>query len=250
MSVKPNPESALRDRSYGSRQTLTNGTMNSATARKLRFLAAFAAYFATLWLLWNTPVVYPLKLFVVLLHELGHGLATIMTGGVVRAIAITPDQGGVCLCAGGNRLVSLSAGYLGSLALGALILEGALTRAERPRVITALLGAGTIIITALAVRNVFGMLFGAGFGFGLVIVARYLPLKASTVLLTALGLTSCLYAILDIKSDVLDRPWARSDAAMLAEITGVPTIAWGLFWIILALAASWLLLRRAMRRAS
>ena len=35
-----------------------------STHRKLRFLAGFAVYFGALWLLWGTPIVYPLKIFV------------------------------------------------------------------------------------------------------------------------------------------------------------------------------------------
>jgi hypothetical protein len=63
-----------------------------------------------------------------------------------------------------------------------------------------------------------------------------------------LGLTSTLYAILDIKSDVLDRPHLPSDAAMLAEMTGIPTAAWGILWIAIALLVSSWLLRWVARR--
>ncbi len=66
--------------------------------------------------------------------------------------------------------------------------------------------------------------------------------------LTALGLTSCLYALLDIKSDVLDRPYLESDAHMLAELTGVPTVVWGVLWIGLGLAVSVWLFRKAYER--
>ena len=61
--------------------------------------------------------------------------------------------------------------------------------------------------------------------------ARYLSQGVNRALLLGLGLTSALYAILDIKSDVLDRPQLPSDAAMLAEMTGIPTAAWGFLWI-------------------
>ncbi len=44
--------------------------MKPETKRRVRFIAGFGAYFLALWFLWNTPVVYPLKIFVVLLHEL------------------------------------------------------------------------------------------------------------------------------------------------------------------------------------
>jgi hypothetical protein len=64
-----------------------------------------------------------------------------------------------------------------------------------------------------------------------------------------LGLTSCLYAVLDIKSDVLDRPELASDARMLAELTGIPTTAWGVLWVAVALMVSATLLLRAYRSA-
>ena len=60
--------------------------------------------------------------------------------------------------------------------------------------------------------------------------------------LFVLGLTSALYAILDIKGDVLDRPDALSDARMLAELTGIPALLWGIAWIAVAVTYSlWLL---------
>jgi Zn-dependent membrane protease YugP len=65
----------------------------------------------------------------------------------------------------------------------------------------------------------------------------------------ALGLTSVGYAILDIKSDIIDRPELQSDARMLAEMTGIPTVVWGVLWIGLALLAAVWLVRRAYRNA-
>ena len=35
---------------------------------------------------------------------------------------------------------------------------------------------------------------------------------------------------------------------MLAELTGIPTILWGLLWITIALAVSWWLLSRQFRK--
>ncbi|HSA23861.1 MAG TPA: M50 family metallopeptidase, partial [Myxococcota bacterium] len=62
------------------------------------------------------------------------------------------------------------------------------------------------------------------------------------------GLTSCLYAVLDIKSDVLDRPEALSDAAMLSELTGLPTRFWGGIWIAIAVLAALVFLVLACKR--
>jgi Zn-dependent membrane protease YugP len=63
-----------------------------------------------------------------------------------------------------------------------------------------------------------------------------------------LGLTSVGYAILDIKSDIISRPNVQSDAAMLAEMTGVPTLVWGFLWIGIAIWAAFMLFRYILRR--
>ena len=61
--------------------------MNRADRRRLRFLVGFGAFFTALWFLWNTPVVYPLKIFVVLLHELSHAGASLATAVIPLADA-------------------------------------------------------------------------------------------------------------------------------------------------------------------
>ena len=69
-------------------------------------------------------------------------------------------------------------------------------------------------------------------------------------LLLTLGLTSALYAILDIKDDVLDRPEIRSDAWMLAETTGIGNATmWGALWIFIAIFVSTRLMMRAFEDA-
>jgi hypothetical protein len=83
----------------------------------------------------------------------------------------------------------------------------------------------------------------------MIAASRKLSAALNRSLLLTLGLTSALYAILDIKSDVIDRPELRSDAYMLAELTGMPTVVWGVVWIAAALAFSFWLLRRAYQDA-
>ncbi|MGH7541647.1 MAG: M50 family metallopeptidase, partial [Gemmatimonadota bacterium] len=91
----------------------------------------------------------------------------------------------------------------------------------------------------------FGLLFGAG----LVAAAVKLGWEGNRLVLTVLGLTSCLYAVLDVKSDVLDRPGLPSDAAMLATLTGIPTLVWGILWIGAAVLFCVQLFRWSWRRA-
>jgi hypothetical protein len=214
----------------------------------MAFMAALAAWLVVVWLLWWSPVIYPIKLFVVLLHETSHALMALATGGRVDRIVITADQGGVCYCPGGNAFLTLSAGYLGSLLWGALILVLAQAPRPDPRNTTTAIGAAVLGLTLLFVRNPFGMIFGALFGATLVSL-RAAGRTVHVLVLTALGLTSCLYALLDIKSDVLDRPHLPSDAYMLAQLTGVPTAVWGILWIGIGAGVSWWLFRRALARA-
>lgn len=222
---------------------------NAVAKRKLRFIAGFALYFVALWFLWDTPVVYPLKVFVVLLHEISHGIAAVATGGAIRSIQIDMHEGGACLCPGGNSFITLSAGYLGSLAWGVVLLVLALGKPKRHKISLMLIGGMLAIVTLLYIRNVFGVFFGLAAGFALIGAARTLPVALNKGILTILGLTSCLYAILDIKSDVIDRPDAHSDAYMLAQLTHVPTAVWGGLWIVIALFVSGVLLRRIWRKA-
>ncbi len=221
----------------------------SAAKRKLIFLAGFSLYFVALWLLWNTPVIYPLKIFVVMLHEISHGIASLATGGTIERIVLDPYQGGACYCGGGNAFITLSAGYLGSLFWGVVLLAATGVRRVPNQALVFVVGALVFLLTVLYVRNGFGLAFGIAFGTVLMIAGRKLGAGVSRVLLTALGLTSCLYAILDIKSDVLDRPELRSDAAMLAELTGIPTMTWGVIWIAAAVIVSALAFRRAYKAA-
>ncbi len=199
--------------------------------------------------LWNTWAVYPLKILVVFFHELSHGLMAVVTGGSILEIRVDAAQGGLCVTAGGNRFLTASAGYLGSLTLGGIILVLA-TRTRQDQLIATVIGGLIIIISLLFVRPIisFGILFGLLSGMAMIAVGKYLSEESNDFILKVIGLTSCLYAILDIKSDVLDRPYLLSDARMLAELTLLPTIFWGLLWITIAIVAAVCFLLMACRK--
>jgi hypothetical protein len=218
------------------------------TKKRLTFLAGFIVYFVLLWALWDTVIIYPLKIFVVLLHEISHALAALATGGAVERIVLDPRQGGAAFTLGGSPFLTLSAGYLGSLLWGVLFVMLGFSRWLRPRWIIGAIGLFVLLVTVGVVRNPFGFAFGLLFGGALLTSSRYLSQRTNRVFLLGLGLTSTLYAILDIKSDILARPHLRSDAAMLAEMTGIPTIVWGFLWIAIALLVSAWLLRWVARR--
>ncbi len=224
--------------------------MDVLIRRRLGFLVGLFAYLGALWLLWDTRFVYPLKIFVVFLHEVSHGIAAVATGGSIAGIQISSNQGGVCQCGGGIRFITLTAGYLGSLSWGVAMLL--VVRAKEIWHLVTLVGLGLLVLTVslMYIDGGFGMGFGFLFGLALLGIAKYLPFEIQTMTLTVMGLTSCLYAVWDIKSDVIDRPGIRSDASMLADLTGVPTVLWGVLWIGISVAVCWWLLRYAFKNAT
>ncbi len=223
--------------------------MTESSGGKLRFIVGFAAFFAALWFFWDTSLVYPLKIFVVLLHEISHAIASVATGGGIEKITLDPRQGGACHCFGGNAFITLSAGYLGSLLWGGAMFSAARSDKVKTSWVNGFIGAMVVALTVFFVRGGFGMIFGIAFGLTMIFVSKQMGSAVNRGLLLTLGLTSALYAILDIKSDVFDRPNIRSDAAMLSEITGVSTTIWGLIWISIAIAVSVWLMRRAYKDA-
>ena len=199
-----------------------------------RYIALLLIFIA-IGFLWNTLFVYPLKIFVVFMHEVSHGLAAIATGGRILEIQINPQQGGHALTQGGSRFWTLTAGYLGSLLWGGIILLLA-ARTRFDKAISILIGFGMVAISIGFGESTFTYLFGIGFGVALIAIGFYLPEVVNDWILRIIGVTSCLYAILDIKSDVLDRSSLRSDARMLSEVTGIATEIWGALWILIAIA--------------
>lgn len=200
-------------------------------------------------LLWNTYFVYPLKILVVFFHELSHGLAAIITGGSIEKIEVVAQEGGVCFTRGGSRFITLSAGYLGSLIFGGTILFLA-ARTSKDKWISIVLGGILILVSLLYVRPLISFGFGFGMISGIVLIAIgvWLGEGINDYLLKLVGLTSCLYAVLDIKSDIIDRPHLRSDAVMLAELTHIPSIVWGVIWIGVALILSFIFLMLASKK--
>jgi hypothetical protein len=111
-----------------------------------------------------------------------------------------------------------------------------------------LLAVLLLIIALLFMRNLVGFIFTAGFGILLFIAALRLASRQVALVLLALGITSALYALLDIRSDIFRRPGSQSDAFMLAQLTGVPTLAWGVIWVAVAGLACWLASKRWLQR--
>lgn len=219
-------------------------TPSESLETKKVHLAVIAGIFITSLLLWNTVILYPIKIFVVALHELSHGLAAIIAGGKIDRIQIDPRIGGYCayylpVDAGFFRkLWVTSAGYLGSLFWGALIFFSA-ARSRLDRVITLIIGIAMLILSFFVIKTgeLFGILFCFAFALLLLAAYKWLGDTFHDIFLKFLGLTSCLYVVIDIKEDLIDRSGIGSDADAIAGMLGIPglSVVIGVAWIAIAI---------------
>lgn len=210
-----------------------------------------AVSFVVAVLAWNTAVFYPLKLLVVFMHESGHALAAIGTGGKVESIEIDAHEAGVTRTRGGWSFVVLSGGYLGSTVLGALVLWASWTRQLGRHVLRAM-GALMGVAVLFVVRDLFTAGFCLAVGAALLAAGWLAPAAAQRAIGTFLGVTSCLYAVIDIKDDILTfhrgdlhfmAGVGKSDAQALADLTLIPAPVWGVLWIAISLVVIFQVLR-------
>jgi hypothetical protein len=215
-----------------------------------KLLLALAASAVLGVFFWSAWPLYPFKLLVVLMHESGHAAATLLVGGSVDQIRISPNEGGVTfsryLPALWRSVVVSSAGYVGSTVSGCvLVWLAARTRTGRwPLVALAAWCAGVALIY---VRDGFTLLFTAGCALVLFALARFGFDWLRRAVLVFLGSFSVCYALYDIRDDLLHLSSSgQSDADTLARLTYIPAIVWGVAWGALSLILIALTLRRVL----
>ncbi len=221
--------------------------MLPVTNRSQRYqrLALLVAAVGIVYVLWNVPVfafiLYPLRLFVTYVHEAGHGLMAIVSGGHFDRLEIFADGSGLALTAGGSPALILPAGYLGAAIFGAALFY-IVNRWHYSRFVSAVLGVGLILLSVF-----FGGLlttaFLVGIGFGIVLIAlgwkaRY---EINTIVLNVLAITTGLNAVLDIwflvGNSGASLGAVRNDAAAFsAEVAPlIPAAVWAVLWSGLAI---------------
>lgn len=200
-------------------------------------------------ILWNidalAPLLYPFRLFVTYIHEAGHGIAAIITGGTVLSFSVSADGSGLATTAGGIRALILPAGYLGAAFFGAIVFY--LTNTVRyPRAIAAALGVFLIGFTVMFARPdqrgiPLALLVGITFGAVLLALAWKARANWNILVLNILAMLTALNAVLDLVFLAQNSRMAgmvRNDAAAFsAEVLPfMPPAVWAILWAGLALA--------------
>ncbi|MDC8014173.1 M50 family metallopeptidase [Tahibacter soli] len=216
-------------------------------------LVGLAVLTLALLVLWQIPyfgfVVYPFRLFGTFVHELGHGLAALATGGHFERFTVSPDLSGLAWSSGGIRFVIASAGYVGSAVFGGVLILLA-ARGLSARTLLTALGVLLGLLCLLFVRNLFGIATGLAIAAALVVAGRRLRSPWSDVLLLVLALQlvldgfNSLFTVLRLSTATN----VQTDALSMAQATGVPAVVWAVVWTVLSLAMLLVTLRLAYRR--
>ena len=133
-------------------------------------MVATAIVVACMFIPYGYLAVYPFRLFNTFVHEAGHAVATVITGGYVESMVVNLDTSGYVLRRGGWTPLVASAGYLGSILAGAALLFAGRKRSwARPALIV--LGVSTLLATVYFSGYGSSLLTFAGFGLGVTMLA-------------------------------------------------------------------------------
>lgn len=204
---------------------------------------------------------YPFRIFVTFIHEGGHAIAALLTGNSVASLSVATNASGETYTTQGGLISQVfisSAGYIGSMAFGALLLI-LIRKAVAARIV--LLSCG-ILIFALTmiyglIKPIFWMTAWSGIPFtllaglfisaSLILIARFASARVATFFVSFLAVQCVLNALFDLKTVFfLSTPFGPSvptDAVNMARATGIPAIMWTVIWIALALGILWFAMR-------
>jgi hypothetical protein len=181
---------------------------------------------------------------------MSHGVAALVTGGSIVEIQVTPGAGGLCITRGGWPIVIYSAGYVGSMVWGGVLLV-LVSRTRFDRLVAGAAGGVLVVVTLVWVRPILGggFVFGCAAGLALAASGIWLPEYVNEFILKVVGLTSCLFAFVDVKALFTHDASHVSDATLLAERTWLPAWAWAAIWMVLSLFVAYHFLLTSCRRA-
>jgi hypothetical protein len=211
--------------------------------------------------LWFIPyaefLAYPFRIFVTFIHEGGHALAAFVTGNSVHSLTVSPDGSGLVYSTDSGMLSSLfvsSAGYLGAMTFGALMLWLVRHRVKA-KVVLAASGALVLLLATVfgflaplwnvSLPGLFTLVAGVVIPLGLFAAAKYLKPRAAAFLVSFLAVQCVLNAVFDLRNVLYASTFtdAHTDAANMAAATGIPAVFWVLFWIVTAFIIVTLALR-------
>lgn len=229
--------------------------------QRQRALLLLGIAFASI-MLWQTTLgsllLYPFTILATWFHELGHGVAAMLTGRGFERLLIFADGSGVALSlrpADGYGLTDAlvaASGPLGPAIAGALLIVSSRSPAAT-RYALAVLGAALLVSTAIWVRSLTGWLVLPALGMAIVLLALRGSVPWQRFAIQFLGVQAAISAWQQF--DYLFSPGGnvggelqRSDTGAIADALLLPHWFWGAIISAAILALLWWSFRLAFRR--
>lgn len=174
---------------------------------------------------WDHSFTKYFKDFIVLIHEMGHAAAALLTGGSVHMISIHGDESGETIALPsklrGSFLFVVSAGYVGSAIVGAYLLNRGLS-GKHLRSTLLVLGSVVLLLTfTYSQEGNLALWTGTIWGTSLLLLAVF-PRTFQSLVLTFLGTGITLYSLYDLLD--FTHGIQNTDAGILASyLTGQST---------------------------
>ncbi len=208
----------------------------------LRIVIILVIYLALRYLGGETGalILYPINLLVTFLHEFGHALGALLTGGSVEELVVNQDGSGYLLSRGGSRGVILAGGYIGSAIFGNILFYIGARKARFAQITLYVLAALMAISGIIWFKTIFTTIFLLVFAAILFFIARYTRLDRD--LLMFFGLASIIYIVQDF------RVGPSSDLEQYAQLFGfIPVTVWMYIWLGIVLVLCFFNLRMVFR---
>lgn len=220
-----------------------------------RNLGGLLVAVAVSWFLWDSALLYPVRLFATFCHEAGHALATMFTGGHVLYLKIGSNGAGEVVHYGGWRFLIASGGYLGSVFFGCMILLLSANRRVSHLVLEGL-GVMMVLLTMLYGRDLFTLAYGLLAGAALFAIGRNAGVQLEFFLAQTLGVLTASMALMDIRTLLMPTGLlvgvsggpVMTDAQQLAMATWIPAPIWAVLWAGISCVAILAVLRVTLSR--
>ncbi len=192
---------------------------------------------------------YPFAVFVTMVHETGHAVMALATGGSVASLQVSPNLSGLTGTYGGSQALIAPAGYLGATLLGAAVLL-APVRVSRWVL-------GTLALIPLAVlllfhpANLFTAAWAAFFVVALALATWKLPSRWAAFFQIIIGVEAALNAARDLLTLLFissSGAHIQTDAAAESSALFLPATAWAIIWTVASLAVLALVLVLIVKR--
>lgn len=201
-----------------------------------------AAYFLLHLIPFGSMVLYPFQLLVTVLHEFGHALGAIITGGLVASVQINSDGSGVTYTSGGWRPIVIAGGYIGSGIFGNIIIRSGLRYGSWSKYLLGGLLAILVVIATIWSRSLSNTIICAIFAASIYWISRKSD-EFMAWFLVFTGLVSVLYVIQDF------RVGPSSDLQQFAqELPIMSHTMWMYAWLVAVVLMSWHNLRDLLKR--